>query len=140
MVLIKSEHKCFYHACHCSSFSHFEEFIFSPKFWDGFLTNVLNVRKVAIQANLIRQQKVSTPRESSQTELFRFAMKRYSLLLEKLCKLHPNIRFFGPSRVYPKSVHSVHTPKLVDVFFKNKIGTPDTKILRNNLGFDEIPT
>mgnify|MGYP001272693359 CR=1 FL=1 len=98
---------------------------------------MLNVRKVAIQANLIRQQKVSTPRESSQTELFRFAMKRYSLLLEKLCKLHPKICFFGPSRVYPKSVHSVHTPKLVGVFFKNKIGTPGTQILRKNFGFGQ---
>ena len=54
-------------------------------------------------------------------------------------KLHPKIWLFSPSQAYFESVHSVHTPKIVDLFFQNKIGTHGTQILRNKFGFRQIP-
>ena len=84
---------------------------FRPHFFEGFWSNINQVRKVAIQAFFIRQQKVSSAREPARTEFFRFVIKRYTLFCEKWCKLHPNICLFGPNQAYLKSVHSVHTPK-----------------------------
>ena len=82
-----------------------------------FRKNMLQVRKAAICLILIRQQKVSSSRNSSRTAFFRFAIKRYPFLNKKWLKFPPKIWLFCPKQAYPKSVPSVHTQKMVDLFF-----------------------
>ena len=72
-----------------------------PWFWEGFPRNTLQVWKVAIRAILMRQQKVSSARETSQTEFFRFAIKRNTFCFENLCNLHPKICVFVRIRCTP---------------------------------------
>ena len=103
-----------------------------------FFLDMLQVWKAAICAILIRQQKVSSSRNSSRTEFFRFAIKSYPFLYKKWFKLHPKIWLFGPNQAYPKSVPSVHTQKWSIYFFENKIATHGTQILRNKFRFDQI--
>ena len=78
---------------------------------------MLQVRKSAIRTILIHQQKVGSSRNSSRTEFVRFAIKNWPFIYKKWFKLHPKIWLFGPNQVYPKSVHSVHTQKMVNLFF-----------------------
>ena len=51
------------------------------------------------------------------SEFFKYVIKIIPCFGGNSCKLLSNLCFFGPNCAYPKSMHSVHTQKMVEHFF-----------------------
>ena len=96
---------------------------FQPWYLEDFPTNNLQVLKVAIKANWLRQNKVSSAQETAETKLFRHAIQ-IILCFVNICVIKAGV---------PQGRALIHPKKGWTVFFNLNLRHPILKFQGTNL-------